>query len=148
MGTPDPGPTPGDLTPWSARSTGGRRLRRGLAGRCPRCGADGIGVGVLDLAERCPSCDWVFEREEGYWLGAMVVLFAAIELAFAALLLVSIVATWPDVPWTVLLVAGVALNGALPFLLYRRSKTTWMGLHSALVPAELADDDAGRTGRS
>ena len=148
MTDPDPGPVPGDLTPWRARSTGGQRFRRGLTGRCPRCGAGGIAAGFFDLADRCPSCGWTFEREEGFWVGAMVVLFAAIEALFAAFLLVGILATWPDVPWTVLLIAGLVLNGTVPFLLYRWSKTTWMGLHSAFVPAELEDDDATRTGRA
>lgn len=148
MPTPDPGPRPGDLTPWRSRSTGGQRFRRGLVGRCPRCGGGGIARTFFDLHETCPSCGWTFEREEGYWVGAMVVLFAAIEVLFALLLVVGIVSTWPDPPWTALLVAGIALNGTVPFLLYRWSKTTWMGLHSAFVPAELEDDEAARTGRA
>ena len=148
MAAPDPGPGPGDLTPWRARSTGGQRVARGLRGRCPRCGARGIADGFLDLAERCPACSWTFEREEGFWVGAMVVLFAAVELLFGLLLLVVIVAAWPDVPWTPLLVAGLVLNGAVPFLLHRWSRSTWLGLHSAFVPAELADDDATRTGHA
>jgi uncharacterized protein (DUF983 family) len=146
--TPDPGPRPGDLTPWAARSTGGQRLRRGLAGRCPRCGADDIKDGFFDLAERCPSCTWTFEREEGYWVGAMVVIFAVVEVLFALLLLVGILATWPDVPWTVLLIAGLVLNAASPFLLYRWSKGVWIGLHTAFVPAELEDDEANRYGHA
>lgn len=148
MAPPDPGPRPDDLTPWAARSTGGQRFRRGLTLRCPRCGADGIGAGLLELAERCPACSWQFEREEGYWLGAMVVLFVVVETLFALLLLIGIATTWPDVPWTALLVAGLLLNGTLPFLLHAWSRATWLGLHTAVVPAELTQDDAARTGSS
>ena len=143
----DPGPQPADLTPWRARSSGGQRFVRGLTMRCPRCGASGIGSSFFDLEDRCPSCDWAFEREEGFYVGAMVVLFAAVEVLFALLLVVGIVATWPDVPWTPLLIAGLVLNGLAPVVLYRWSKATWLGLHSAFVPAELADDDASRYGR-
>lgn len=146
MATPDPGPEPGDLTPWTARSTRGLRVRRGLRGRCPRCGGGGLGESFLELREACPHCGWTFEREEGYWLGAMVVLFAAVEGLFLLLLAVGIIAWWPDVRWTVLLWSGIALNAAVPFLLYRWSKTTWMGLHVAFVDRELEADDASRTG--
>ena len=146
MARPDPGPRAGDLTPWSARSTGGQRLARGLTGRCPRCGSGDIAESFFELADRCPDCAWTFEREEGYWVGAMVVLFAAVEALYAVFLGVGIVSTWPDPPWTFLLWAGIALNATVPWLLYRWSKTTWLGLHVAFVPAELASDGAARSG--
>jgi uncharacterized protein (DUF983 family) len=143
---PDPGPQPGDLTPWTARSTGAQRFRRGLVGRCPRCGGDDLGDSFLDLKDACPHCGWTFEREEGYWLGAMVVLFAAVEGLYLLFLAVGIVVWWPDVRWSFLLWAGIGLNAIVPVLLYRWSKTTWMGLHSGFVPRELEADEANRTG--
>lgn len=148
MPRPDPGPVPGDLTPWTARSTRGQRIKRGLLLRCARCGAGGVGEGLLELADECPNCHWTFEREEGYWLGAMVVLFAAVEGLYLAFLAIGILVWWPDVHWDVLLWAGLALNGTVPFLLYRWSKTTWMGIHVAFSPSELEGDEARRTGMS
>ena len=146
MPTPDPGPVPGDLTPWTARSTRGQRMKRGLLGRCARCGGGGLGASFLDLKEACPSCGWTFEREEGYWVGAMVVLFAAVEGLYLVFLGVGIFAWWPDVRWNVLLYAGLAMNAIVPVLLYRWSKTAWMGLHVAFFPKELEADEAKRTG--
>lgn len=146
MPTPDPGPVPGDLTPWTARSTPAQRIKRGLLGRCARCGASGLGASFLELEDACPSCGWTFEREEGYWLGAMVVLFTAVEGLYLAFLAIGIFAWWPDVHWDVLLWAGLALNATVPFLLYRWSKTTWMGIHVAFFPRELEADTAKRTG--
>lgn len=142
----DPGPVAGDLTPWTARSAPGQRVVRGLTGRCARCGGRDVGTGFLTLREACGDCGWTFEREEGYWLGAMVVLFAAVEGLYLAFLAIGILAWWPDVRWNVLLWAGLALNGTVPFLLYRWSKTTWLGLHTAFVPAELTNDHATRHG--
>jgi hypothetical protein len=46
--------------------------------------------------------------------------------------------TWPDVPWTMLLIGGVVLNLTFPVLGYSWSKTAWMGLHDAFVPEEPA----------
>lgn len=146
MATPDPGPVPGDLTPWTARSTPGERMRRGLRGRCARCGADDVAASFFDLKDECPNCSWTFEREEGYWVGAMVVLLGAVEGAYLLFLAVGIFAWWPDVHWNLLLWVGLALNATMPFLLYRWSKTAWMGLHVAFFPNELEADGASRTG--
>lgn len=146
MATPDPGPVPGDLTPWTARSTRGQRMLRGLKGKCARCGAGGVGKDFWDLRDECPNCGWTFEREEGYWVGAMVVLLGAVEGIYLVFLAIGIFAWWPDVRWTVLLYAGLAINAIAPVLLYRWSKTAWMGLHVAFFPAELESDKANRTG--
>jgi len=139
------GTTP-DLTPWSARSSAPQRFLRGATLRCPRCGQGHIGDGFFELETRCHGCDWLFEREEGYWVGAMIVLLGAVEGIFGVFLLLGIVLTWPDVPWTVLLIVGLVLNGTMPFLLYRWSKTTWMGLHTTFVPAVLEIDDPSSDG--
>jgi uncharacterized protein (DUF983 family) len=146
MARPDPGPVPGDLTPWTARSTRPLRAKRGLTGRCPRCGGGDLKASFLDLKDACPHCNWTFEREEGYWLGAMVVLFASVEALYLAFLLIGILAWWPDVRWNVLLYAGLAMNAIVPVLLYRWSRTAWLGLHTAFFSAELESDAASRQG--
>lgn len=135
-----------DDRPWAARSSRVQRLLRGVRQRCPRCGGGGITTSFFELADACPTCGWHFEREDGYWLGAMIVLFAAVEVLFGLFLLLGILLSWPDVPWTGLLVGGLALNAAVPFLGYRWSKTTWMGLHTMFVPAVLATDDPSADG--
>jgi len=119
-----------------------------VLGRCARCGAGDLGASFLELKDECPNCGWTFEREEGYWVGAMVVLFAAVEGLYVAFLAVGILAWWPEVHWNVLLWAGLALNATAPFLLYRWSKTVWVGLHVAFSPQEMDSDTAGRTGSS
>lgn len=129
-----------DARPWAQRSSGPTRLWRGMTQRCPRCGARGIGDGFWELETTCHGCGWLFEREEGYWVGAMIVLLAAVEAIFGIFLLAGILLTWPDVPWSVLLYSGLVLNGVVPFLLYRWSKTTWMGLHTLFVEAVLEQD--------
>jgi uncharacterized protein (DUF983 family) len=135
-----------DRTPWSARSSGTQRLLRGVRQRCPRCGEHGIASSFFELAEKCPGCSWRFEREEGYWLGAMIVLIGVVEAAFGVFFVGGMLLTWPDVPWTTLLIGGLALNAVMPFLAYRWSKTTWMGLHTMFVPAVLETDDPSRDG--
>ena len=52
------------------------RLGAALRARCPRCRQGKIFAGLLRMNERCPSCGLVFEREPGYFTGAMVLAYA------------------------------------------------------------------------
>lgn len=110
-----------------------RALGRGLAKRCPVCGERDIFASYFTIEERCPTCDLEFEREDGYWLGAMIVAMALVIVAFAAVFLGGLALTWPDVPWTGLLVATIIVNGLLPIVAYPWCMTVWMGLHHAFV---------------
>lgn len=115
---------------------GVQALGRGLVMRCPTCGAGDLFVSYYRMRERCLHCGTAFEREEGYWVGAMIVLIGATELLFALWFVGGMLLTWPDVPWTGLLIGGVVLNLTFPVLGYSWSKTAWMGLHDAFVPEE------------
>jgi hypothetical protein len=50
------------------------------------------------------------------------------EALFVITLVSLLVATWPDVPWTPVLVALVATNLAFPLILHPISRTTWVAL--------------------
>ena len=108
-----------------------RTVRRGIAKRCPHCGEREIFASRFELLEHCPRCGLIFEREEGYWLGAMVIAMVVTETMFALGLVVSLVVTWPDVPWAWVTVLALATNAAIPILGYPRWKTTWLGVHLA-----------------
>lgn len=121
-------------------------LVRGISGRCPICGGRGIFAGIADLQESCPTCRFSFVREEGYWVGAMIVIMALVLISFGTWFVGGMLLTWPDVPWTGLLIGGLVINGAVPFVLYGWSKAIWVGLDVAFSPARaeefLPDDTA------
>ena len=48
-------------------------LGRALLKRCPLCGAGKLFTGWFRMKERCPGCGYLFEREEGFFLGAYVI---------------------------------------------------------------------------
>lgn len=123
-------------------------LRRGLMGRCPECGSGGIFSSLSELVTRCPTCGTTFEREEGYWLGAMVVSMAAVLGSFLAIFVGTMLVTWPDVPWTPILVVTVIVNGLIPLVGYGWAKTTWMGLDRAFNPNSTAEAAEAITARS
>ena len=104
----------------------GRMLGRALRRRCPVCASGGIFDGWFTLRDRCPRCGFSFEREEGYWVGAMIVNIGGAQLLFFAVFLGGLALTYPDVPWTALLVAGLAVMAVFPIVFYPLSKMLWL----------------------
>jgi uncharacterized protein (DUF983 family) len=60
------------LRPWSLASL--------LRLRCPSCGADGFRAGWFRTAQACPACGQVFERESGFYAGAIYPLYGGAVL--------------------------------------------------------------------
>ena len=101
-------------------------MARGLRRRCPRCAARGIFDGYFKLKDRCPACAYPFERESGYWVGAIAINMAVAELIFFLLFIGVVLATMPGVDWGPLLVVALVTNGLIPVIFYPFSKTIWM----------------------
>lgn len=82
----------------------------------------------------CPACSLVFEREPGYFVGAMYISYALavpIVAGLTALLSCFVVPRWP-LHWTVLL-AAVLFVPAVP-LVFRASRVAWIHLDQRLDP--------------
>ena len=84
------------------------------------------------MVERCPGCDYKFDREEGSSLGAYVVNFGITEGALAVLMVFFIIRLASNengvgsiVPW---LVAGIAIAIVVPAVFYPFSKTIWTAI--------------------
>ncbi|HEY8200138.1 MAG TPA: DUF983 domain-containing protein [Actinomycetota bacterium] len=120
-GAPDPFDVPG----W-------KLLLRGLLGRCPACGGRKLFPRFLVIAPACPTCGYSFERESGWWLGAMTMNIGAAMVLFMAFLIGGLIVTWPDVPWTFLTVAGIALMCIFPVVFMPISRTLWLALEILL----------------
>lgn len=116
-------------------------LSRALRRRCPRCNRQAYST-WFTMHEHCEKCGLRFEREPGYWVGAMiintVVIFSTFLVVFGALVL----ATWPDVPWATVLVVTLVANAAIPILFYPMSKTVWLALELSWHPLEPDEIDA------
>jgi uncharacterized protein (DUF983 family) len=107
---------------------------RGLRQRCPVCGKGKIFRGFFKTYERCPACQFIYEREPGYYTGAM-----AVNLVVTELLIVIIavpIAASQAVSIPVMVVLGVTLPILLPLLFYRPSKSLWMSIDHLVHPAE------------
>ena len=120
---------------------------RALRRRCPRCG-DPAFVSYFTLKKYCGSCGLEFEREPGYWAGALIVNTAFIFATFVVTFGAGILITWPDVPWTALLITLLLINGLVPVLFYPQSKTVWSAMELGWNPlqAEEIEAAANRSG--
>lgn len=107
---------------------------RGLRKRCPRCGAGGLFTGWWTMVAECPGCGLHFERDPGYWVGAMIVNTAVTIGLFLAVFVGGMVLTWPSVPWTALLIGTMALNLVVPMAFYPWSKTIFVAMDLAVRP--------------
>lgn len=117
----------------------GLLLWRGLRLRCPRCGLGKLYQRGYKMYESCSSCGWVFEREEGYWTGAMAVNLIVTEiLIFGAIFPLLILRA----PLALTLILGLALAVGTPFLFYWHSKSLWMAMDFMLHPTDMVP--AGR----
>jgi len=103
-----------------------RRLKAILLQRCPKCLKGRVFSGVVAMRPRCPVCDHQFEREPGYFLGAM---YASYFLAIPILALITLAIYFLLLPnW---LPENVVLLAAVPFLLlvpsvFRYARVIWM----------------------
>ena len=80
------------------------------------------------MVGECPRCGLVFEREEGYWLGAIIINTLLSGAIIALLIALVVVLTWPDIPALPMIVVGLPLGIALPIVLYPISKTLWVAI--------------------
>ncbi|MBM4435453.1 MAG: DUF983 domain-containing protein [Chloroflexi bacterium] len=79
---------------------------------------------------RCPRCGLLFEREHGYFAGAMVVSYAIATAVYGGLVVLL---------WTLLPLEWALLAAALLFLvtvpaIWRYSRVIWMHIDRALDP--------------
>ncbi len=102
----------------------GRALRR----RCPRCGGDGIFAGFWKLREWCPTCGFRFEREPGYFVGAMTVNTAVTIAAILSTMGIGWWLTWPNIRTVPLMATLLVIGGLAPVVFYPWSKTLWMAI--------------------
>ena len=107
-------------------------LKRGLHQRCPVCGRGKIFKGWFKTYELCPACNFAFEREPGYYTGAMAINLVVSELLIAAIAVP--LAASQSVSVTTLIALGATLPFLLPLLFYRPTKSLWMSLDHFLHP--------------
>lgn len=112
----------------------GLLLWRAARLRCPRCGAGKLYQHGYSMYESCQACGWKFEREEGYWTGAMAVNLVVTELLVLVAVLVPVIL---QASLIVILSVSFAVAILTPMVFYWYSKAFWMAIDFMLNPTPL-----------
>jgi uncharacterized protein (DUF983 family) len=119
----------------SSESIGVRTVRALMAAarlRCPVCGVGRLFRGWFRMATACPACEATFEREEGFFQGAIYLGYAATlasGICVYALLAWGLGASHPAVSASVL-----AFTIAIPFLAWRWARAGWLAVDQIVDP--------------
>jgi len=99
-----------------------RRLAAVLTLRCPRCLSGRVWRGFISMNTACPVCGLVFDRESGYFAGAMVLSYALAVPILAAMVVA-------------LIIGNTAYLVLVPFI-FRYSRVLWLHLDWLIDPGE------------
>ena len=119
---------------------------RGLHRRCPRCGGRAF-ESWFRIKPHCDRCGLKYEREPGYWVGAVIINTTVTFARFIGVFLILVLATWPEVPWGTVMGVTIVANAAIPMAFYPISMTVWLALEMSWHPLEIDELDAA-AGRS
>jgi uncharacterized protein (DUF983 family) len=100
-------------------------ILRSLMLRCPACGKASIVQRPFRIAEHCSSCGAHFKREEGFFVGAILINVVITEAVIVMVYLISI-------PWLSFesqkAIAGLFVIALLfPVAFYHHSWGIWLG---------------------
>ena len=109
------------------------RIPDALRMRCPVCRKGPIFGGLLKMNAQCPACRYVFEREPGYFLGAIAISYFLGMIALAALA-VAVRRLRPALDWEWCFVVAIVPYVFVTPLIYRYARTTWMYFDNWLDP--------------
>jgi uncharacterized protein (DUF983 family) len=117
--------------------TRGRIIARGLANRCPNCGGNSLFKPgrLFDLHDACPDCGLKFEKDEGFYLGAMSLNYGVTLVGG----LVPVALLWYGGALSGRWAVGLAIGGSIlvPLLLYRSSRSWQLMLYYCFFPHHL-----------
>jgi len=101
-----------------------RGLRYGFQLKCPRCGKGALFHTFFRMFTHCTTCDLKFERESGYFIGAMYLNYGAtVLIAFPSYFLFE---TFTAIPFFVNLSIWALFSAVFPIFFYRYSKSLWL----------------------
>ena len=133
-------------------ATFGRMLFRAVRRRCPRCGGrPSWFTGWFRRVDRCRTCGYRYERQDGFMVGAITINTILTFGAILVVLVVGMIVTYPEIA-VVPIVAGCLVVAVLvPIVVFPFTYTIWGAIDLAmhpLQPAEAADAARALAARS
>jgi uncharacterized protein (DUF983 family) len=110
----------------------GRALRR----RCPRCGGQSWFTGWFAKGERCVSCGYKPERQEGFMLGALAINTILTFGVMAVVIVIGIIVGWPDIAVLPVMLSAMAAGVFVPMIIYPFTYLIWAVIDLSMRPLE------------
>jgi uncharacterized protein (DUF983 family) len=126
------------------RVTVGQILARGFLHQCPNCGGRTLFKNWFTANERCARCGLKFEREDGFFLGALVINYTVTSVLLLVPLLVLVFRE--QVGITSGVIAAVVWCIVFPLIFFPTSKSLWLRTYYLCFPRQLPAN-GGRTGQ-
>jgi uncharacterized protein (DUF983 family) len=99
-------------------------LGRGLRLKCPRCGVGPLYAKPFRMLANCRHCDLRFEREQGYFVGAIYINYAAtIAIAVPGFFILD---TFTGINIDRQLMIWVPFAVIFPLLFFHHSRALWL----------------------
>jgi uncharacterized protein (DUF983 family) len=111
----------------------GTMLWRGATRRCARCGSGKLFRHWFHMVDDCPRCRLHFEREQGYWAGALAFNLILVGGVFATVFVTMLALTIPDTPIALMLIVCIPIVALGPIVAYPFSKTIWVAVDRAFL---------------
>ena len=109
-------------------------LGHGLHLRCPRCGAGRLYNKPFKMGDNCSHCGLTFEREQGYFIGAIYINYAAtIAIAVPGFFLLD---AFTSITINQQLALWVPFAVIFPLLFFHHSRSLWLVMDHYFNPAE------------
>lgn len=123
----------------------GQMLERAVWLRCPQCGDGALFDGWFAMREHCERCGLRFERESGYFVGAIYVNYAVTAvLCLGVPIALDVLIGVPL--WTQLALAA-AIAVLVPLVFFRYSRSLWLGIDHLVTAADDASERRRRRTR-
>ncbi|PWT95973.1 MAG: hypothetical protein C5B55_00590 [Blastocatellia bacterium] len=100
-------------------------LDRATKLRCPACGKDSILDGPFKIKHHCSSCSAHFKREEGFFVGAILVNVVITELVILLVCFFSLLVLSADYSKVLYVLFAIAV--IFPVGFYHHSWSLWLG---------------------
>lgn len=105
--------------------------------RCPNCGLGGLFQGIFRMLQRCPECGLSYFPEQGYYLGAMIINYAATTTVVVALFLISLLfRDFTALSTNSKITLWIAFAITLSLLLMRHAYSFWLGVDFWIKPRQ------------
>ncbi len=99
--------------------------------RCPRCTAGPVFASLFRMNRQCPVCGLEFEREQGYFVGAMYFSYALALVVVLPIIVAMLLSGFGAA--AIYLASCLILLASAPFL-FRYSRVLWIHLDQLIDP--------------